>query len=589
MSNFLKLNLDKQVLIKRTAARTFTLEESKMPFDTLELPLPTGYGLFGAAQKIVKIFNSSIPKASTIFMHNNSNEISIMPFNAHLPILESVTLHPTHEMFWDEDFSSLESKILNNKDLIKCCRCYFIVECEYPGIVSADTEITVGTFRNSFIPSTKSIQVNSDFIIKGKRGSGKSIMLKEIAESIGFHVFMIPAYDFCSSSLKTMKKNLVAKLELASAHWPCIISFTHIDLVKETAAHFFVDIISDFKRGENIFIAVLGYEIDSAIEKHFEKHFSTCCPDKETRRQMIERVEQNCNVAVSLSNGSTLGEVQNLIKSIRVNGYDDAIKAFKKRFTGSSIPNVSWSDVGGLHDAKRITQDQIELPLKYAEAFKKTKILSGMLLYGPPGTGKTLLAKAIATSMSLNFISVKGPEILSMYYGESEENIRKIFEKARAASPSVIFFDEIDSIASARNAKGVMDRVTSQLMVEMDSLDQVFVIGATNRLDLIDPSLLRAGRFDTKIFLGLPTQEEKQEILEAQMKNIDYDFDLSLIDLSKDLSGAEIYSMVADAVSASIQRQISDFKAECELNGQDMNQRLEQKNWKITLTLKDFQ
>lgn len=181
--------------------------------------------------------------------------------------------------------------------------------------------------------------------------------------------------------------------------------------------------------------------------------------------------------------------------------YSDSIGAPK-------IPTVTWDDVGGMAHVKDDILDTIQLPLEHPELFGAgLKKRSGILLYGPPGTGKTLLAKAIATSCSLNFFSVKGPELLNMYIGESEANVRRVFQRARDAKPCVIFFDELDSVAPKRGEKGdsggVMDRIVSQLLAELDGMSEggeeasagdVFVIGATNRPDLLDPALLRPGR-----------------------------------------------------------------------------------------------
>ena len=199
---------------------------------------------------------------------------------------------------------------------------------------------------------------------------------------------------------------------------------------------------------------------------------------------------------------------------------------------------MTWEDIGGLSNVKNDILDTIQLPLEHPELFSSgMKKRSGILLYGPPGikinphrsiykfligTGKTLIAKAIATSFSLNFLSVKGPELLNMYIGESESNVRKIFQKARNARPCVIFFDELDSIAPKRGEKGdsggVMDRIVSQMLAELDGIssDEVFVIGATNRPDLLDSALLRPGRFDKLLYLGVSESHEMQmRILEA--------------------------------------------------------------------------
>lgn len=201
---------------------------------------------------------------------------------------------------------------------------------------------------------------------------------------------------------------------------------------------------------------------------------------------------------------------------------DAARLSYSESIGAPKIPNVSWDDVGGLTNVKSEILDTIQLPLEHPELFangmkkrsgklesehvihRSLTSLPGILLYGPPGTGKTLLAKAVATSCSLNFFSVKGPELLNMYIGESEANVRRVFQRARDASPCVVFFDELDSVAPKRgnqgDSGGVMDRIVSQLLAELDGMSsgksahEVFVIGATNRPDLLDSALLRPGR-----------------------------------------------------------------------------------------------
>ena len=188
------------------------------------------------------------------------------------------------------------------------------------------------------------------------------------------------------------------------------------------------------------------------------------------------------------------------------------------------IPEVKWSDVGGLAGAKEDILQTIMLPIEKPHLFRNgVTARSGLLFYGPPGTGKTLLAKAIATECQMNFISVKGPELLNMYVGESEKNVRDVFERARENLPCIVFFDELDSLAPARgkgaDSSQVMDRIVAQLLTEIDGVGKkpgLFTIGATNRPDLLDSALLRTGRFDKMIYLGVAkTVEEKVKIIEA--------------------------------------------------------------------------
>lgn len=252
---------------------------------------------------------------------------------------------------------------------------------------------------------------------------------------------------------------------------------------------------------------------------------------------------------------------------------DTAVDAARKNFADSigapKIPNVGWSDVGGLTHVKDAVMETIQLPLSRPELFAKgMKKRSGILFYGPPGTGKTLLAKAIATEFSLNFFSVKGPELLNMYIGESEANVRRVFQRARDARPCCVFFDELDSVAPKRgnqgDSGGVMDRIVSQLLAELDGMSDggegVFVIGATNRPDLLDQALLRPGRFDKMLYLGVSdTHEKQQTILEALTRKFTLDPSLSLARVSKALpftyTGADMYALCSDAMLKAITRQ----------------------------------
>ncbi|PGH09673.1 hypothetical protein AJ79_05639 [Helicocarpus griseus UAMH5409] len=258
--------------------------------------------------------------------------------------------------------------------------------------------------------------------------------------------------------------------------------------------------------------------------------------------------------------------------------FDAAVEAARKNFADAigapKIPNVSWDDVGGLTNVKDAVMETIQLPLERPELFAKgMKKRSGILFYGPPGTGKTLLAKAIATEFSLNFFSVKGPELLNMYIGESEANVRRVFQRARDARPCVVFFDELDSVAPKRgnqgDSGGVMDRIVSQLLAELDGMSGgdengggVFVIGATNRPDLLDAALLRPGRFDKMLYLGVSDTHEKQvTILEALTRKFTLHSDLSLWRVAEQLpytyTGADLYALCSDAMLKAITRQAS--------------------------------
>ncbi|KAM9914477.1 hypothetical protein OXX69_000591 [Metschnikowia pulcherrima] len=257
---------------------------------------------------------------------------------------------------------------------------------------------------------------------------------------------------------------------------------------------------------------------------------------------------------------------------------NDARNEFSDSIGAPRIPNVKWEDIGGLDLVKDEILDTIDLPLKHPELFSNgLKKRSGILFYGPPGTGKTLLAKAIATNFSLNFFSVKGPELLNMYIGESEANVRRVFQKARDAKPCVIFFDELDSVAPKRgnqgDSGGVMDRIVSQLLAELDGMsggesngDGVFVVGATNRPDLLDEALLRPGRFDKLLYLGISDTNEKQtKILEALTRKFKLHDEVDLAKIAEKCSftftGADFYALCSDSMLNAMTRTASEVDA----------------------------
>lgn len=238
----------------------------------------------------------------------------------------------------------------------------------------------------------------------------------------------------------------------------------------------------------------------------------------------------------------------------------------------ASIPNVKWDDVGGLEDVKDEILDVVQLPIKHPELFASgVRQRSGILLYGPPGTGKTLLAKAIATECNLNFLSVKGPELLNMYIGESEKNVRQVFAKARSCRPCILFFDELDSLAPMRgrgsDSGGVMDRVVSQLLTEIDGLsgggnDQVFVIGATNRPDLLETGLLRPGRFDRLLYLGICNEKSAQmKVVQALTRKFTLAPDVDLADVVEhcplNFTGADFYALCSSALAAALKDRVT--------------------------------
>ncbi|EMS51056.1 Peroxisome biogenesis protein 6 [Triticum urartu] len=280
--------------------------------------------------------------------------------------------------------------------------------------------------------------------------------------------------------------------------------------------------------------------------------------------------------APTTSSSTTQKEENHFCKEDILSSLERAKKRNRAALGTPKVPDVKWEDVGGLEEVKKVILDTIQLPLLYKHLFSsKLPKRSGVLLYGPPGTGKTLLAKAVATECSLNFLSVKGPELINMYVGESEKNVRDIFEKARSARPCVIFFDELDSLAPARGSSadsgGVMDRVVSQLLVEIDGLSDnsqdLFIIGATNRPDLLDSALLRPGRFDKLLYIGVNTEASYRErILKAQTRKYKLHENVSLLSIAQhcppNFTGADIYALCADAWFHAAKRSVKTLEAD---------------------------
>lgn len=424
-----------------------------------------------------------------------------------------------------------------------------------------------------------------------QRAIGKKTIALRAASDVGVHVFHIDAYDVISDGgagdVKT-EGFLRARVDraISCGKETCVLLLTHIEALTSAKMG---EVLKDIAGSMRIVVATTT-EVDKLtdnVRNVFTHEIDVGAPDEKERAGLLEAIvderrvrlgkevelagvavktaalvagdlvdvveravaasaERVANMARkcrtrSKTNKSVEGKIT--VKDLEIAGGDEAtsvlacdfevaVEAARRNFADSigapKIPNVGWDDVGGLANVKSAVMETIQLPLERPELFAKgMKKRSGILFYGPPGTGKTLLAKAIATEFSLNFFSVKGPELLNMYIGESEANVRRVFQRARDARPCVVFFDELDSVAPKRgnqgDSGGVMDRIVSQLLAELDGMSEgaegsggVFVIGATNRPDLLDPALLRPGRFDKMLYLGVSDTHDKQlTILEA--------------------------------------------------------------------------
>ena len=257
--------------------------------------------------------------------------------------------------------------------------------------------------------------------------------------------------------------------------------------------------------------------------------------------------------------------------------------------------------MGGLEEVKEELTESIEWPLKHTDLFNQADIQppKGLLLYGPPGTGKTMIAKAVATTSEANFISIKGPELLSKWVGESEKGVREVFRKARQASPCIVFFDELDSVAPRRSGGEsgdghVTQRIVSQLLTEMDGLEDlrgVVVIGATNRPDIIDEALLRPGRFDRILAIPVPDTSARKEILNIHTKKKPLDASVNLdklVDLTEGYTGADLAAIVNTAAMSAIKEHITNIKREDEETKGNQDKKQQEKTI-LTIGMKDFE
>ena len=450
-------------------------------------------------------------------------------------------------------------------------------------------------------------------LLYGPPGTGKTLIAKAVASESNANFISINGPEIMSKFYGQSEENLRKVFDDAEKNAPSIVFIDEIDAIapkrEEVTGEVERRVVAQLlalmdglkTRGKVIVIAATNRPeaLDPALRRpgRFDREIEVGVPTKNGRKEILQihtrgmplenvdldhlanitygfvgaDLEALCKEAAMNSLRRILPEINleeekippEVLEKIRVTrkDFEEALKAIEPsamREVYVQTPNVKWDDIGGLDMVKQELKESVEWPLKYPERFKKMGIRppKGIFLYGPPGCGKTLLAKAVAHESEANFISVKGPEILSKWVGESEKAVRKIFRKARQVSPSIIFFDEIDSIASVRGMEvgsRVGERVVDQILTEMDGLEElsnVIVIGATNRPDIVDPSLLRPGRFDRKILVPAPDKKAKLEILKVHTKNMPLaeDVDLEYIaEKTENFSGADLEGLVREA------------------------------------------
>ena len=466
------------------------------------------------------------------------------------------------------------------------------------------------------------IEAPKGVLLYGPPGTGKTLLAKAVANESQAHFISISGPEIMSKFYGESEARLREIFKEAREKSPSIIFVDEIDSIapkrEEVTGEVERRVVSQMlslmdgleARGKVIVIAATNRPnaIDPALRRpgRFDREIEIKVPDKKGRKDILAIHSRNMPLSddvdvekiSSVSHGYVGADLEYLCKEAAMKclrrllpelnmeeeklppetldklivNNDDFQKALIE-VTPSGMrevfienPDVKWEEVGGLEDVKRELQEAVEWPMKYPGLYDKLghKMPRGILLHGPSGTGKTLLAKAVATQSEANFVSVRGPELLSKWVGESERGIREIFRRARQASPCVIFFDEIDSIAPIRGAGGetaVTERVVSQLLTELDGMENmhgVIVLAATNRPDMIDPALLRPGRFDKIIQIPLPDKAGRKMILEINAKKIptlDDPKDPQRVDIDKiaeltdGLSGADTAAIANTAVS----------------------------------------
>ncbi len=452
-------------------------------------------------------------------------------------------------------------------------------------------------------------------LLYGPPGTGKTLLAKAVANESGASFFSIAGPELMSKWYGGSEENLRKVFEEAEKQAPSIIFIDEIDSlapkreqvtgeVERRVVSQLLTLMDGLKsRGKVIVVAATNRPnaIDEALRRggRFDREIEIGVPDTVGRKEILQIHTRNMPLAKDVSIGDlsnkTYGYVgadlealakeaamsalrRNLpniswkkseelpaevLEKLRVTkkDFENALKMVEPsamREVMIEIPNVRWEDVGGLEEVKEKLQEMVEWPLKNPASFERIGIKppTGILLYGPPGCGKTMIAKAVATEAGANFISVKGPEVLTMWVGESERKLREIFRRAKQVAPSIIFFDEIDSLAPRRGMSfgtKVTENIVSQILTEMSGLEDmhnVTVMAATNRPDMLDPAILRPGRFDRQVLVKAPNEAARLQILKVHTKNMPLTKDVDLKKLAKDTdgySGADLESLAREA------------------------------------------
>ena len=472
------------------------------------------------------------------------------------------------------------------------------------------------------------VEAPKGVLLHGPPGTGKTLLAKAVANETNASFYTIGGPEIMSKYYGESEERLRNVFEQAEKNAPSIIFIDEIDSIapkrEEVSGEVERRIVSQLlslmdgmsSRGKVVVIGATNRvnAIDPALRRpgRFDREIEIGVPDRNGRLEILQihtrgmpiAKDVNLEKLADISHGFVGADLQALSKEaamralrrvlpeidlssesisgdilkkiiVTMQDFTEVINEMEPsamREVFVEVPNVEWDDIGGLSSIKQELQESIEWPLKYQGVFAHAGATppKGILLYGPPGTGKTLMAKAAANESEANFISIKGPELLSKWVGESEKGVREVFRKARQAAPCIIFFDEIDAIAPTRGAdfgdSHVTERVISQLLTELDGLEiltNVIVIGATNRPDIIDVALLRPGRFDRLLYVPPPDRESRNQIIKIHTKNKPLANDVKFEELAAHTdgyTGADIASLSSAAVMLALREHITKYQ-----------------------------
>jgi transitional endoplasmic reticulum ATPase len=495
------------------------------------------------------------------------------------------------------------------------------------GEVKKVRELVELPLKRPEIFSRLGIEPPKGVLLYGPPGTGKTLLAKAVANESDANFIVINGPEVMSKFYGDSEKKIREIFEDAEKNAPSIIFIDEIDAVapkrEDSTGEVEKRVVSQLltmmdglqSRGKVVVIGATNRPnaVDPALRRpgRFDREVEINVPDKDGRLQILKIHTRNMPLTKSVdldelatkTHGFVGADLESLAKEaamvvlrrnihkfnleedkeippevlneLRINksDFNESLKVVRPSAMREVLvenPEVKWDDVGGVERVKTELKEVIEWPLKYPKVFERMGIKppKGVLLYGPPGTGKTLLAKAVASESEANFIQIKGPSLLSMWVGKSEEGVRKVFERARQVSPCVIFFDEIDSMAGKRGGSfgggsRVGENVLNQLLAEMDgieNLSNVIVVGATNRPDMLDPALMRPGRFDRIVYVNVPNKEGRLKILEIHTKNVPIhnkkNFLMKIADETDGYTGADLESLVREAAMLALRENI---------------------------------